>query len=87
VSPNTAFDYFAFRIPSNAFAQKIKFTNWLVDYTAALPVITSQPQPNNLTVQVGSNVTMAVAARRRGWVAAAGWQCTRMTALSWTLLI
>jgi hypothetical protein len=25
-------------------------------------VITSQPQPNNLTVQVGSNVTMAVAA-------------------------
>jgi pectin methylesterase-like acyl-CoA thioesterase len=61
-TPNTAFDYFAFRIPGNTFAQAIKFTNWAVDYTAALPVITSQPQPNNLTVQVGSNVTMAVAA-------------------------
>jgi pectin methylesterase-like acyl-CoA thioesterase len=61
-TPNTAFDYFAFRIPGATFAQAIKFTNWAVDYTAALPVITSQPQPNNLTVQVGSNVTMAVAA-------------------------
>src|SRR5580765_5567397 len=61
-TPNTAFDYFAFRIGGNTFAQTIKFTNWSVDYVAALPVITSQPQPNNLTVQVGSNVTMAVAA-------------------------
>src|SRR5204863_7385525 len=61
-TPNTAFDYFAFRIGGNTFAQTIKFTNWSVDYLAALPVITSQPQPNNLTVQVGSNVTMAVAA-------------------------
>jgi pectin methylesterase-like acyl-CoA thioesterase len=62
VSPNTAFDYFGFRVANNTFAQQIKFTNWLIDYTAALPVITSQPQPSNLTVQVGSNVTMAVAA-------------------------
>jgi hypothetical protein len=61
-TPNTAFDYFAFRVANNTFAQQIKFTNWLIDYTAALPVITSQPQPSNLTVQVGSNVTMAVAA-------------------------
>ena len=61
-SPNTAFDYFGFRVASNAFAQKIQFTNWLIDYTAALPVITSQPQPSNLTVQVGSNVTMSVGA-------------------------
>ena len=44
-TPNTAFDYFAFRIANNTFAQQIKFTNWLIDYTAALPVITSQPQP------------------------------------------
>src|ERR1044071_2233149 len=55
-TPNTAFDYFGFRVANNTFAQKIQFTNWLVDYTPGLPVITSQPQPNNLTVQVGSNV-------------------------------
>ncbi len=61
-SPNTAFDYFGFRIANNSFAQKIKFTNWLIDYTPATPVITSQPQPSNLTVQVGSNVTMSVGA-------------------------
>ncbi len=61
-SPITAFDYFGFRVAGNTFAQKITFTNWLIDYTPSLPVITSQPQPSNLTVQVGSNVTMAVAA-------------------------
>lgn len=61
-TPNTAFDYFAFRIGGANFAQKIAFTNWKVEHTPALPVITSQPQPNNLTVQVGSNVTMSVAA-------------------------
>src|SRR5215813_2786941 len=61
-TPNTAFDYFGFRIANNTFAQKIQFTNWLIDYTPGLPVITSQPQPTSLTVQVGSNVTMAVGA-------------------------
>ncbi|MFL6337348.1 MAG: pectinesterase family protein [Pyrinomonadaceae bacterium] len=61
-TPNTAFDYFAFRIGGASFAQKITFTNWKVEHTPALPVITSQPQPTNLTVQVGSNVTMSVAA-------------------------
>src|SRR5215471_19095092 len=61
-SPNTTFDYFGFRIANNAIAQKIQFTNWLIDYTPGLPVITSQPQPTSLTVQVGSNVTMAVGA-------------------------
>jgi Pectinesterase/MBG domain/Immunoglobulin domain len=61
-SPITAFDYFGFRVGGNSFAQKIKFTNWLIDYTPSLPVITSQPQPTNLTVQVGSNVTTSVAA-------------------------
>jgi pectin methylesterase-like acyl-CoA thioesterase len=61
-TPNTAFDYFGFRVANNAIAQKIQFTNWLIDYTPGLPVITSQPQPTSLTVQVGSNVTMAVGA-------------------------
>src|SRR6185295_704132 len=61
-SPNTTFDYFGFRIANNAIAQKIKFTNWLIDFTPATPVIVSQPQPTSLTVQVGSNVTMSVAA-------------------------
>ncbi len=61
-APNTAFDYFAFRIGGASFAQKITFTNWTIDYTPSLPVITSQPQPGNLTVQVGSNVTTSVAA-------------------------
>ncbi|HEX8070063.1 MAG TPA: pectinesterase family protein [Pyrinomonadaceae bacterium] len=61
-APLTAFDYFGFRVGGNTFAQKITFTNWKVEYIPALPVITSQPQPSNLVVQVGSNVTMAVAA-------------------------
>ena len=61
-TPNTAFDYFAFRVGGANFAQKVTFTNWKAEHTPALPVITSQPQPNNLTVQVGSNVTMSVAA-------------------------
>ncbi|HEX8145161.1 MAG TPA: pectinesterase family protein [Pyrinomonadaceae bacterium] len=61
-TPNTAFDYFAFRVAGNTFAQKIQFTNLKVDYTPSLPVITSQPQPSNLVVQVGSSVTMSVGA-------------------------
>ena len=61
-TPNTAFDYFGFRVGGNGFAQKITFTNWTVEHTPALPVITAQPQPSNLTVQVGSSVTMSVAA-------------------------
>lgn len=58
----TTFDYLGFRVNSNAFARLIKFTNLRVDYAPALPVITSQPQPSNLVVQVGSNVTMSVGA-------------------------
>ncbi|HWW75433.1 MAG TPA: immunoglobulin domain-containing protein, partial [Pyrinomonadaceae bacterium] len=61
-TPVTAFDEFGFRVGGNTFAQKITFTNWKIDYTPSLPVITSQPQPSNLTVQVGSNVTTSVAA-------------------------
>jgi pectate lyase/pectin methylesterase-like acyl-CoA thioesterase len=60
--PNTTFDYFAFRIAGPAFATKLIFMRLSVAYTPAPPVITSQPQPSSVTVQVGSNVTLAVAA-------------------------
>jgi pectin methylesterase-like acyl-CoA thioesterase len=61
-TPVTAFDYFAFRVGGSTFAQKVQFTNLRIDYTPSLPVITSQPQPSSLTVQVGSNVTVSVGA-------------------------
>ncbi len=61
-SPNTSFDYFAFRIGGTNFTSKITFTRLLVEYSPAPPVITSQPQPSSLTVQVGSQVSMAVGA-------------------------
>ncbi len=60
-TPATTFDWFGFRVP-NGFASDVTFSNWAADYTPAAPVITAQPQPSNLTVQVGSNVTMSVAA-------------------------
>jgi pectin methylesterase-like acyl-CoA thioesterase len=60
-TPATTFDWFGFRVP-NGFASDVNFTEWAADYTPAAPVITAQPQPSNLTVQVGSNVTMSVAA-------------------------
>lgn len=63
VAPQTTFDYFAFRIAGPAFATKLTFSRLLVDYAPQPPVITSQPQPSALTVQVGSHVTLAVAAR------------------------
>src|SRR5260370_36757227 len=58
-SPNTSFDSFAFRIGGTNFTSKITFTRLLVEYSPAPPVITSQPQPSSLTVQVGSQVSMA----------------------------
>jgi hypothetical protein len=61
-TPNTSFDYFAFRIGGTNFTSKITFTELMVQYFPAAPVITSQPQPSSLTVRVGSNVTMAVGA-------------------------
>ncbi|HEX8351680.1 MAG TPA: pectinesterase family protein [Pyrinomonadaceae bacterium] len=64
-SPATTFDWFGFRVPSG-FASDVNFTQWAADYTPAAPVITAQPQPSNLTVQVGSNVTMSVAASGTG---------------------
>jgi len=64
-SPATTFDWFGFRVP-NGFASDVTFTQWSADYTPAAPVITAQPQPSNLTVQVGSNVTMSVAAEGSG---------------------
>ncbi|HEY1404207.1 MAG TPA: immunoglobulin domain-containing protein, partial [Pyrinomonadaceae bacterium] len=60
-SPATTFDWFGFRVP-NGFASDLNFTRWSADYTPAAPVITAQPQPSNLTVSVGSNVTMSVGA-------------------------
>ncbi len=64
-TPATTFDWFGFRVP-NGFASDINFTRWSADYTPAAPVITAQPQPSNLTVSVGSNVTMSVAAAGAG---------------------
>ncbi len=64
-TPATTFDWFGFRVP-NGFASDVNFTQWSADYTPAAPVITAQPQPSNLTVQVGSNVTMSVAASGTG---------------------
>lgn len=61
-APNTSFDYFAFRVGGTNFANKITFTELKVAYTPAAPVITTQPQPTSLTVQVGSSVVMAVGA-------------------------
>ena len=61
-SPNTSFDYFAFRIGGTNFTNQITFMELLVQYFPAPPVITSQPQPASLTVQVGSKVTMAIGA-------------------------
>ncbi len=61
-SPNTTFDSFAFRIAGTNFASKLTFTRVLVHYTPGAPVITAQPQPSALTVQVGSPVIMAVGA-------------------------
>src|SRR5438045_6223033 len=61
-SPYTTFDWFSFRIAGTNFATKMAFSRLVVDYAPALPVITSQPQPSSLTVQVGSQVTTSVGA-------------------------
>jgi pectin methylesterase-like acyl-CoA thioesterase len=65
-SPNTSFDYFAFRISSSSFTSKITWYELLVQYTPAPPVITVQPQPSALTLQVGSDVSMTVGASGAG---------------------
>ncbi len=62
-APNTTFDYFAFRTGGTNLTKKITFTELKVAYQPAAPTIVSQPQPNSLTVQVGSNVTLAVGAQ------------------------
>ncbi len=61
-TPYTAFDWFSFRIAGAAFATKIKFTQFKVDFNPAAPVITTQPAPSSQTVAVGSNVQFSVAA-------------------------
>jgi len=65
-TPNVSFDYFTFRVGGTNFTNGIAFTELLVKYTPAPPVITSQPQPNSLTLQVGSDITMAVGASGAG---------------------
>ena len=61
-TPNTAFDYFAFRVGGTNFSTGVAFTELKVTYVPAAPVITSQPQPLALTLQVGGSVTLAVGA-------------------------
>ena len=61
-APNTTFDSFAFRVAGTNFSTKMTFTRLLVQYNPAPPAITAQPQPSALTLQVGSSVTMAIAA-------------------------
>ncbi len=61
-SPNTAFDYFAFRIGGTNFTRQVTFTELVVQYVPAAPVIVTQPQPSALTLQVGGNVTLSVGA-------------------------
>ncbi len=61
-TPATSFDYFAFRVGGTNFSNKLTFSELKVTILPAAPVITSQPQPASLTVQVGSNVVMAVGA-------------------------
>ena len=61
-SPANTFDYFAFRISGTSFARSVTFSRALVEYLPSRPVITAQPQPSRLTLQVGTPVTMVVAA-------------------------
>ena len=61
-APNTAFDYFAYRVTGTGFATTFQFTELQVQFIPAPPQITAQPQPSSLTVQVGGNVTLAVGA-------------------------
>jgi pectin methylesterase-like acyl-CoA thioesterase len=61
-TPHTTFDWFGMRIPGTNFATGITFSQWYANYTPAPPVIVAQPQPTNLNVQVGSNVTLSVGA-------------------------
>lgn len=61
-TPNTSFDYFAFRVGGTNFADKITFTELRVQYIPAAPVIASQPQPSAVTIQVGGQTTLVAAA-------------------------
>ncbi len=69
-TPNTAFDWFAMRFAWNtgttpaspSFADKIKFTEFKVDFNPAAPVINTHPAPLSQTVSVGANVQYSVGA-------------------------
>jgi pectate lyase len=60
--PYSSFDSFAFRVAGTNFATHLRFTRLFVQHSPPPPVITVQPQPLALTIQVGSPVNMAVAA-------------------------
>ena len=61
-SPYSTFDYFAFRVSGTSFATKLSFSRLFVQFIPSAPKIIVQPQPLALTLQVGSSVSMAVAA-------------------------
>jgi pectin methylesterase-like acyl-CoA thioesterase len=69
-TPNTSFDWFAMRFAWNtattpatpSFADKIKFTEFKVDFNPAAPTINTQPAPLSQTVSVGANVQYSVGA-------------------------
>lgn len=60
--PYISFDSFAFRVGGTNFATHLKFTRLFVSYLPSPPLITAQPQPTALTVEVGTTVSMAIAA-------------------------
>jgi hypothetical protein len=73
-APNTSFDWFAMRFAWNtattpatpSFADKIKFTEFKVDFNPAAPTINTQPAPPSQTVSVGANVQYSVGATGSG---------------------
>ena len=65
-TPATTFDYFTYRIGGTAFASSVKFTKIQVEYSPAVPIITTQPAPSSRTVAVGSNVTFSIGASGNG---------------------
>ncbi|MFN7931745.1 MAG: pectinesterase family protein [Bryobacteraceae bacterium] len=88
-NPAASFDWFGLRITSNAFSNGFTFTRFFVEYLPAPPVITTQPSPRSLTVQVGSAVQFFVGAQgtnlryqwRRNGVALEGNESARTASL------
>lgn len=62
----SAFDYFTLRIGGSSFTSSIRVTRLEVDYLPALPVITQQPFPAELTVAAGGQLALSVLATGAG---------------------